>query len=74
MQRQTNDYQCFHIDMNDRKKISRGQFLGLVGGMALTAVLFKISSVKNVVAAVSKGKSNPVLGSYGNHAYGGKTS
>jgi hypothetical protein len=60
--------------MNDQKKISRGQFLGLVGGMALTAALFKISSVKNVVAAVSKGKDNPVLGTYGNHTYGGKTS
>jgi hypothetical protein len=58
--------------MNHQKKMNRGQFLGLVGGMALTAVLFKISSVKNVVAAVSKGKSNPVQGSYGNHTYGGK--
>jgi hypothetical protein len=60
--------------MNDQQKISRGKFMGLVGGMALTAVLFKVSSVKNVVAAVSKGKSNPVPGSYGNHTYGGKTS
>ena len=60
--------------MKDQKKINRGQFLGLVGGMALTAILFKISGVKNVVAAVSKGKSNPVPGSYGNHIYGGKTS
>ena len=74
MRRRTSDYQCFHIDMNDQQKLSRGKFMGLVGGMALTAVLFKISSVKNVVAAVSKGKSNPVPGSYGNHTYGGKTS
>ena len=60
--------------MNHQKKMNRGQFLGLVGGMALTAVLFKISSVKNVVAAVRKAKSNPVPSSYGNHTYGGKTS
>ena len=61
--------------MNDQKKISRGEFLGLVGGMALTAVLFKFSSVKKLVAAVGKGKSNPVpIDAYGNHTYGGKTS
>jgi hypothetical protein len=60
--------------MNDQKKMSRGQFLGLVGGMALTVALFKISKVKNAVAAVSKGKNNPMPGSYGNHTYGGKTS
>ena len=60
--------------MNDQQKISRGKFMGLLGGMALTAVLFKISSVKSVVAAVSKGKSNPVpTASYGNHTYGGKS-
>jgi hypothetical protein len=58
--------------MNDQQKISRGKFMGLVGGMALTAILFKISSVKNVVAAVSKAKSGLVTGSYGNHTYGGK--
>ena len=59
--------------MNDDRKMSRGQFLGVVGGMALTAALFKLSSVKNVVAAISKGKSNPApIGSYGNHTYGGK--
>jgi hypothetical protein len=39
--------------MNDQQKLSRGKFMGLVGGMALTAVLFKLSSVKNVVMATS---------------------
>ncbi len=61
--------------MNDQKKLSRGQFLGLVGSMALTAALFKVSKVKDVVAAVSSGKKNSALAhSYGNHTYGGKTS
>jgi hypothetical protein len=61
--------------MKNQEKISRGQFLGLVGSMAVTALLFKFSTAKNVVAAVSKGKGSPLpSGSYGKHTYGGKTS
>ena len=59
--------------MFDDKKLSRGEFLAVIGGMALTAVFFKFSSAKKVLAAVGStrkgGKSTP--STYGNNTYGG---
>ena len=58
--------------MNDQQKLSRGQFLALVGGMALTVVLFKFSSVKRVIASAG-GTARVTRAMYGNSTYGGKT-
>jgi hypothetical protein len=57
--------------MNDQQKLSRGQFLALVGGMALTAVLFKFSSAKHVIAATGA-TARPTPVTYGGNTYGGK--
>ena len=42
--------------------------------MALTAMLFKFSSAKKILAAVSKtkGSNTPAPGMYGNDTYGSK--
>jgi hypothetical protein len=57
--------------MNDQKKLSRGQFLTLLGGMALSVALFKLSSVKHVIAATGA-KTRVAQAAYGNSTYGGK--
>lgn len=63
------------MDMNDKQKLSRGQFLTVVGGMALTAVLIKFSGAKNIIAAAgNRGNGAMPSGSYGNNTYGGKNS
>ena len=60
--------------MFDDKKLSRGEFLAVIGGMALTAVFFKFSSAKRIFAAVSRSKGSNTLAPsmYGNGTYGGK--
>jgi len=58
--------------MNDQQKLSRGQFLALIGSVALAAVLFKFSSVKHVIAATGA-KASPTGAAYGNSTYGGNT-
>lgn len=43
----------------------------LLGGMALSVALFKLSSVKHVIAATG-GKTRVAQAAYGNSTYGGK--
>jgi hypothetical protein len=57
--------------MNDQQKLSRGQFLALIGGMAITAVLSKFSSVRHAMAAAGTA-DRPTGATYGNGTYGGK--
>ena len=57
--------------MNDQQKLSRGQFLTILGSTALAAALFKFSSVKRM-SAVAGAKPRLVQGTYGNSTYGGK--
>jgi hypothetical protein len=60
--------------MFDENKLSRGDFLGIIGGMALTAVLLEFSGAKKTLAAVNKtsGSAAPVPSTYGNSTYGGR--
>ncbi|MDB5225379.1 MAG: hypothetical protein JWL87_331 [Candidatus Adlerbacteria bacterium] len=59
--------------MNSDKKITRGEFLGALGGMAAAAVALKFASMTDTASAVLPGK---VLSqdsqSYGKSTYGGK--
>ena len=64
---------CTITVMNEHKKISRGEFLKLVGGMALAVAFFKLSSVEHALAVATNPKRKPIAaGSYGNSSYGGK--
>jgi hypothetical protein len=65
------DYQSSCIDMDDQTKLSRGQFLAILGGMALTVALLKFSSVKHAITAAGTA-ARPARVTYGNGAYGGK--
>jgi hypothetical protein len=59
--------------MKDQDKISRGQFLGLIGGMALAAVLFKFAGAKKLLTAVNNEKTGARASTaYGHSPYGGQ--
>ena len=57
--------------MNDDKKLSRGQFLAMIGGMALTAGLVKFGGIKKALAMTRK-MPHIAKNGYGNSNYGGK--
>jgi hypothetical protein len=59
--------------MDDDKKVSRSQFLGILGSMAVTAFVIKVAYSKEVISAViGKQKSSTIASNrYGNNAYGG---
>ena len=56
--------------MENDKKMSRGKFLSVMGGMAVAAVAFKLGTLSDTVTAVLPGK---VLDAENHVAYGGKT-
>lgn len=58
--------------MDEQRKLSRKEFLGVIGGLAVTVALSKFSGVKNLVATAKKGGSLQT-NAYGNSPYGGKT-
>ena len=63
--------------MSDDKKLSRGEFLGVIGGMVVTAALIKFSGAKKMLAVVTPEKKTalaPEPRAYGNHTYGGNKS
>lgn len=61
--------------VNTDRKMSRGEFLAILGGMALTLVLYKVGSFKDIFTTVSTRKK-PIIArepdTYGNNVYGGK--
>jgi hypothetical protein len=57
--------------MNDNKKLSRGQFLAAIGGMALTAGFAKFSGIKKALATTTN-TPRVAYNAYGNSTYGGK--
>jgi hypothetical protein len=59
--------------MNAQEKISRAKFIALVGGMALTAVLFKFAGAKELLSAGTTQKTAAGASTaYGHGPYGGR--
>ncbi len=60
--------------MGNDKKITRKEFLGVLGGMAVAAVALKVANLTSTVHAVlpSEVISADTNTAYGQSAYGGK--
>ncbi len=60
--------------IDEKKGISRSEFLKIIGGLGLAAFLAKFSGFKTITEAVlPKGAVATKPGSYGNQTYGGKS-
>jgi hypothetical protein len=60
--------------IEEKKTISRGEFLATLGSIGAAVVLAKFGNLKGITNAIKPhaAKVATTPGSYGNHTYGGK--
>jgi len=61
---------------NEKKLLSRGEFLTAISGIGFAVFLAKFSSIKKISSALKTPdrRVGTIPGSYGNHTYGGTSS